>query len=695
MKLTAKFLLLLLGIPFVILLITNVITYNIQTNIVEVEILTQQEYLVNEVANGIYAEMQKLSQKVKDMATLPITRKMLTNSPSRDYDQNAFQNHPAYSEFLETINGFVDETVALFYAVSEETGALIINEWVDLPDQYDGRTKNYYREPITRNDIFITEPYMNAEGTDDPIAVTISYPIKNQGRLLGVSAIDIGLKGIASYAESQSKKNNASIGLFTLNGSVIYHPKATDKSIIYNFSDFLKEIGTTNIEEVEDVLYSGKQGRVLVNSDNDSYAIISPVPETGWMVSVSFPVEDITNKITSNLLPITILSIVVLLLTLASVSYVLNLTVIKNILKSSVDLQTIASGDLTLVVDEKILKRKDEIGTLGRSINDMTRNLQDVVGKVADAASYIASGSNQVSDSSQLLSSGATEQAASAEEVSSSMEQMSANISQNADNSSQTEKIAIKAAKDARESGATVKEAVEAMGLIASKISIIEEISRSTNLLALNAAIEAARAGEHGKGFAVVATEVRKLAEQSQKAAGEITELAARTVDLSQGSGEKLSMLVPDIERTAELVEEISAASNEQQSGVDQITEAIHQLDKIIQSNASSSEELASTSEELAAQAEQLKETILFFKISADRKSVQKAEASRQWTPKKQQPPLPDSTANKTPVKAAEKKDAIPQRPVSSHSNETGITISNSSIDNDTEKIYDDDFESF
>lgn len=243
------------------------------------------------------------------------------------------------------------------------------------------------------------------------------------------------------------------------------------------------------------------------------------------------------------------------------------------------------------------------------------------------------------------------------------MEEMNSNIGQNADNSSQTEKIAIKAANDARDSGEIVNKAVEAMTKIASKISIIEEISRSTNLLALNAAIEAARAGEHGKGFAVVASEVRKLAEQSQVAAGEITELASITVSLSQDSGEKLSKLVPDIQRTAELVQEISAASNEQQIGVDQITSAIQQLDKIIQNNASSSEELASTSEVLADQAEQLNKTIQYFKISNTKQD--KHEINRKLIQK--------------PVKKIEQKNQL----------STGITVMD-------EQTYDDsDFSDF
>jgi len=278
-------------------------------------------------------------------------------------------------------------------------------------------------------------------------------------------------------------------------------------------------------------------------------------------------------------------------------------------------LKLMASGDLRIKLDTLLLSRKDEVGDLALSLNNMAENLQSIVKDVSVAAGYISSSSIQLSESSQLLSTGASEQASSAEEVSSSMEEMNSNISQNAENSRLTETIATKASNDAKESGETVTAAVDAMTQIANKITIIEEIARSTNLLALNAAIEAARAGEHGKGFAVVASEVRKLAEQSQAAAADITQLASQTVSLSSTSGEKLAKLVPDIQRTAELIEEISAASSEQQSGVEQITKAIHQLDKITQDNASSSEELASTSELLADQARQLDKTIQFFKL--------------------------------------------------------------------------------
>ena len=272
---------------------------------------------------------------------------------------------------------------------------------------------------------------------------------------------------------------------------------------------------------------------------------------------------------------------------------------------------TLAAGDLRITLEAK---SKDETGQLLSAMNTMVEKLKGIVGDVKSSADNVAAGSQQLSSSSEEMSQGATEQASSVEEVSSSMEQMSSNIKQNADNAQQTEKIALKSAIDAKESGKSVTETVAAMKEIAGKISIIEEIARQTNLLALNAAIEAARAGEHGKGFAVVASEVRKLAERSQAAAGEISHLSTSSVQVAEKAGEMLAKLVPDIQKTAELVQEISGASNEQNSGAGQINKAIQQLDQVIQQNASASEEMASTAEELSSQAEHLQTAIAFFK---------------------------------------------------------------------------------
>jgi methyl-accepting chemotaxis protein len=272
----------------------------------------------------------------------------------------------------------------------------------------------------------------------------------------------------------------------------------------------------------------------------------------------------------------------------------------------------LAAGDLTVEVE---VKSKDETGQLLEAIKNMVDKLRQVVGDVMSAADNVSSGSQELSSTAQQMSQGATEQAASAEEISSSMEEMASSIRQNTDNAMQTEKISIKSSVDAKEGGKAVIETVAAMKEIATKISIIEEIARQTNLLALNAAIEAARAGEHGKGFAVVASEVRKLAERSQSAAGEISGLSSRSVAIAEQAGEMLTRMVPDIQHTAELVQEITASSKEQDTGAEQINKAIQQLDQVIQQNASASEEMASTSEELSSQAEQLSDAVAFFKI--------------------------------------------------------------------------------
>jgi methyl-accepting chemotaxis protein len=302
--------------------------------------------------------------------------------------------------------------------------------------------------------------------------------------------------------------------------------------------------------------------------------------------------------------------------------------------------EEIAGGNLTVVIRERSPQDK-----LMQALSTMVGGITQVVTDIRGIAGEVAAASQSISTASVEVSKGASAQAASAEEASSSMEEMVSNIKQNADNASQTDKIANKSATDAKESGESVAEAVTAMKEIASKISIIEEIARQTNLLALNAAIEAARAGEHGKGFAVVAAEVRKLAERSQKAAGEINQLSGTTVTVSGKAGEMLAKLVPDIQRTAELVQEISAASKEQDTGAEQINKALQQLEKVIQQNASASEEMAATTEELTAQSDQLVSALSFFRtgegghVSTARPSAAKPTSRAEAAPRKASKP--------------------------------------------------------
>jgi methyl-accepting chemotaxis protein len=273
----------------------------------------------------------------------------------------------------------------------------------------------------------------------------------------------------------------------------------------------------------------------------------------------------------------------------------------------------LAEGDLTVKVNPQ-----SERDVLGNALARMIDKLGQIISEVRAGANGLSSAAQQVSATSQSLSQGTSEQAASVEETSASLEEMSASITRNAENSREMEKIAVKGARDADESGRAVQETLNAMKQIAQKTNIVEEIAYQTNLLALNAAIEAARAGEHGRGFAVVAAEVRQLAGRSQAAAKEISELAGSSVQVAEKSGQMLNELVPSIRKTAELVQEVAAASGEQSAGVNQVNKAMGMMDQVTQRNASAAEELASTAEEMSSQSEALAQLMAFFRSEDD-----------------------------------------------------------------------------
>ncbi|HAK46632.1 MAG TPA: hypothetical protein DCO79_12035 [Spirochaeta sp.] len=306
------------------------------------------------------------------------------------------------------------------------------------------------------------------------------------------------------------------------------------------------------------------------------------------------------------------IGIIVIILLIFSIIFIVVRIISKSLAYASDTTVKVAGGDLSITIESR---SKDEIGTLLRAMQKMNNRLRDAMNEVRNSAVAVTQSSGQLAEAAGQISQGATEQAANAEEVSASLEQMGANVQQNADNAALTEKIAARAAKDAEDGGKVVIEAVEAMNEIANKINVIEEIARNTNLLSLNAAIEAARAGEHGKGFAVVAAEVGKLAANSQKAAAEILALAKSTVAKADDAGEKIQAIVPDIQKTAELISEINASSTEMNSGIGQISQAMVELDKVIQQNAAAAEESSSMSEELTSQAQQLIDLVSFFKL--------------------------------------------------------------------------------
>lgn len=585
----------------------------------------------------IFSSMIFIEQAIKELDVLSLEAKDNGFEGKRLLDYPAYKAafdkfYPFVKNYMETY-GYYDVflfspnsgRVLLTVALEKDFGTELMSENTHLARAWQDMKQS--------KQLQITDFEAYAPSANKP-AMFIVQPAFLNGKYIGSIGLQISLKAINEIM--QQRDGMGETGGSYLVGSDGYlrsdtYLDHTPQTVELSFRDNQKvqsrsvsEALAGNSGEQELTFNVNHKEQIVVSSyttvklhDTITWALIAEIDEA----EILRPTVKLTRSILYTALAVLAVVLVISLFLAFSIS--------GPVLKGVTFARKMAEGDLSVELD---VDQKDEIGLLGTALKDMSQRLKTIVSEVMTAADNVASGSEELSATAQELSQGAAEQASSAEEVSSSMEEMGANIQQNSDNAQQTEKIAVRSSNDAQESGSAVNETVNAMREITEKINIIQEIARQTNLLALNAAIEAARAGEHGKGFAVVAAEVRKLAERSQKAAGEITELAKTNVAIAEKAGEMLGQLVPDIQKTSDLVQEITAASNEQNSGASQINKAIQELDKVIQQNAGSAEQMASTSEELSSQAQQLQSAISFFKLGEARQYVQVKRTSSSQT---------------------------------------------------------------
>lgn len=475
----------------------------------------------------------------------------------------------------------------------------------ELSNSYDPRKRPWYEQgAASKTDTTLLKAYITTQGVPNIGMVT---KIKDdQGQLIGIAAVDISLGKLTEISANIKIGNTGYIMIVQDDGTILADPH--DKNVVFKK---MNELAESYVK-----LDSSSSGFVDgLNIDGiNMVGSIYVSEQTGWKFIALIQQDEIVSSANDAILNTVLIGIVIAVL-FGLGGWKLANTMAAPIVQSGDFTRKVALGDLTASIS---IKGKDEVAQLGHDLEDMGLKLRSVVGEVLSAVESVATGASELSSTAESLAQGATEQAANVEEVASSMEQMLSNISKNAENAKETEEIALRSANDAKSGGEAVAQTVTAMKDIADKISVVEEIARQTNLLALNAAIEAARAGEHGKGFAVVAAEVRKLAERSGMAAAEISELSISSVKIAEEAGLMLEKMVPDINHTAELIQAITAANDEQQTGAEGINTAVHQLDQVIQQIAAASEEMSSTSSELSSQATVLKNTVSYFKLGAN-----------------------------------------------------------------------------
>jgi methyl-accepting chemotaxis protein len=529
-----------------------------------------------------------------------------------------YSDHPDYQESEGRFN------LSFF-----KNGKTIEQEMGDIGDYQE----DYYMTPKTQGTKSVIDPYhysFNNNQEDKIFMTSIVVPIFDEKKFLGVVGLDISLEHLSNMVEGAQLYESGKASVVSHNLQIAAHE---DRSLLG--TDLSAQIRAEKDQSLASI-QKGEQYIIRDKKIDNVLRTFTPLHFRGvekpWSVIAEIPIKEVNAQLRALLIFMALIGLIGIAF-ISLVVFVISGKITRPILRTIASVEEVAMGNL----DAEILftERKDEIGQLANSLKTLTEKLKEILGGVLTGANNVASASQQMLSTSHQMSEGSTEQATSAEEVSSSMEEMVANIRQTTDNAMETENIAKKVLSGIEQVGNRAQESFQSVKGIATKITIITEIARQTNMLALNAAVEAARAGEHGKGFAVVAAEVRKLAETTKLAAAEIGTMAMNSLAVTEKAGELMNELIPEIKKTTQLIQEVTAASIEQNSGAEQVNSAIQQLNAVTQQNASASEELSASSEELTKQADHLLEMISYFKGNATpRKSKMRDTTSTTKLPK-------------------------------------------------------------